>query len=165
MASLPLLPDCSTANGLARPRPRPRMLIQRSGLLGCELLRHAHKYLVKHGGLPPRRQILTYLQIAQVQHPSLAGGALTGGRCGVAVEHVTASPTCHGHQAALAAASREPAVRGGVPQHVGMEASDAGDLGAMAEREVQRVIAEAPAAITEPQRRGVGEAVLPAKPQ
>ena len=46
-----------------------------------------------------------------------------------------------------------------------MEAADAGDLGPAAKGEMQGVVAEAATAVPEPQRRGVGQAMLAAQPQ
>ena len=46
-----------------------------------------------------------------------------------------------------------------------MEAADAGDLGPAAKGEMQGVVADAATAVPEPQRRGVGQAMLAAQPQ
>jgi hypothetical protein len=46
-----------------------------------------------------------------------------------------------------------------------MEAADAGDLGPAANGEVQGVGAEAATGVPEPQRKGVGQAMLAAQPQ
>ena len=81
---------------------------------------------------------------------------------GVASDHVAARPAGDGHQAALGAACGEPAVRGGVPQQVRVEALDPGQLGAVAQRLVQPVVGELLAAVAEPQRGGVGQAVAAA---
>ena len=45
-----------------------------------------------------------------------------------------------------------------------MEAADAGRFGPAAKGEVQGVVAETATAVPEPQRRGVGEAMLAAEP-
>ena len=107
----------------------------------------------------------TALEITKIQTLGLGGGPLTGGRGGVAVQHVASGPAGYSHQAALAAAGGQPAVGGGVLEHMGMEAADAGGLGPAAEGEVEDVVAEAAAAVPEPQRRGVGQAMLAPQPQ
>jgi hypothetical protein len=75
------------------------------------------------------------LEITRIQTLGLGGGPLAGGRGGVPVEHVAPRPAGHGHQAAFAATGRQPAVGGGVPKHVGMEATDTCRLGSPAEGE------------------------------
>jgi hypothetical protein len=52
-----------------------------------------------------------------------------------------------------------------MPEHMRMEAADAGDLGPAAKGEMQGVVADAATAVPEPQRRGVGQAMLAAQPQ
>ena len=74
-------------------------------------------------------------------------------------EHVRPSPARDGHQAALGAACREPAVCGGVPELVRVEAHHARGRRTLAERLVQGVVAEPLAAVPEPQVRLRGEAV------
>ena len=72
------------------------------------------------------------------------------GRGGVAVEHVA---PCPARMAASRPPSLPPAASQRMPEHMRMEAADAGDLGPAAKGEVQGVVAEAATAVPEPQRR------------
>ena len=72
-------------------------------------------------------------QLPQVESSGFLGGPRGCLGLGVAHEHVWSGPPGDGHKAGLRAPGGEPAVGCGVPQAVGVEVLDPGDVGALAQ--------------------------------
>ncbi len=71
--------------------------------------------------------------VAEGEPPVGFGGPAGGGGGAVSVEHRPGPPATERHQVAFGAAGRAELVRPGVPEHVRMQARDAGHRGAALE--------------------------------
>ena len=88
---------------------------------------------------------------SQVELAGLGRRSLCGRSPGVADQHVGAGPAGHGHQPGLRAARCEPAVGCGVAELVRVEAVDAREGGAAAQRLAEAVVPEPGPPSSQPQ--------------